>query len=68
MKLDQFQKQLFSTNTNKEDVIKGILYNLADRAVNDLGVEPNSPIHLALLKISQDTWDLRDLLEEEGYW
>ena len=66
--LSPLQKAVIATPTDKVTVISALLSNLADQTVADLGQDPNGDIARAIRKAVQDTWELRDALEEIGYW
>jgi len=59
---------MIETGTDKVTVISAMLSNLTEDTVRELGLDPNGDTARAIRKAIQNTWELRDALEEIGYW
>ncbi len=65
--LNPSQKVLLDTVGLTDEAISAMLFNLVDDAIRDLGEDPNGEVANRMYKLVQDAWDLRSLLDKEGF-
>ena len=53
-------------NLPKEEVISALVNGVVQNAYLNLGAAPNSPVHVAMIMLAKEVWELRGVLEEKG--